>query len=317
MKVGVLLPHFSDACGWERLIGFVGEIERLGFDAIWVRDHISYSPGAFDPPGTRFVDPFVVLAAAAGRTSRIQLGFAVLVPLRHPLVTAQLLGSLDWVSKGRVSVGFGVGGPSKQFEVLGMPYGERVARFEETLEVLDLAMEGQPLSYSGRFSQFQDAIVDPALGRGATRWYGGFSPVAIRRALRYCNGLMPSRVPFAVLDPAWERYRSLAAAAGKRVLLGTAPLLVIDRSHEATVEVAERAEEGVMKMMARASGSERPMDPAGAVVRGTPEECITQLVAFASRRVDEIILDCRLMMDRFEDAITLFADEVLPAIRRM
>src|SRR5262245_39504065 len=103
-RFGLLLPHFSDDATRERLFGFVARIEALGFECVWVRYNLSFEAHGFEKPG-RFVDPFVTLSVIAGLTTRLRLGTAVTVPFRHPLVTAQLVGSLAWAAAGRFEMG--------------------------------------------------------------------------------------------------------------------------------------------------------------------------------------------------------------------
>ena len=76
-KYGVLMPHFGSAASRERLVGGAKLAEDLGFDSVWVRDHIVYRPHEHEDPDPVHVDPFVALAAIAGVTEKVQLGTAV------------------------------------------------------------------------------------------------------------------------------------------------------------------------------------------------------------------------------------------------
>lgn len=314
MKIGVVLPHFSDGCTWDRLIGFAPEIERLGYASVWARDHLSYSPGPVDPPGSRFLEPCVTLAAVAARTSSLEVGFTVLIPLRHPLIATQLLGSLSWVAQGRLMVGIGIGGPTKQFEVLGIPYRDRIGLCEETAQVIKLASSGSAFSFHGRFVDAEDVVINPAVPDGTPMWYGGCSPAALRRAAKFCDGIMPFRTPFRVFDPAADELRRLGEASGKQMLLGMVALLSIDREHDVAVAKVSEPLSTLMQPL-RDEGMEPTLgDVAGAVVVGNSDDCVEQMAAYASRGIDHVVLDCRSRMADYEGMLRQFAEEVLPRI---
>jgi alkanesulfonate monooxygenase SsuD/methylene tetrahydromethanopterin reductase-like flavin-dependent oxidoreductase (luciferase family) len=307
MRIGLSLPHFSQDCTWERMIGFAPEVERLGFHSVWARDHLSFEPGPVDPPGRRFIDPFVALAAISSATSRLVLGFAVIVPLRHPLVTTQLAGSLEWASRGRVELGLGIGGPPRQFEMAGISYESRIQRCEETLEILRLAAGGQAFSYHGPITQFDGAAIDPAPSAQTPIWYGGYSGPARRRAIRFCDGIMPSRTPFAAFDPAVAALREMAAEADKTMLVGSAPLVSLGADRG---DGLNRAGD---RVAALARGAGDGADLSGALIAGNSADCAEELHKFADRGVDCVVLDFRLRMGEFEDAVRQVGEEVLPA----
>lgn len=91
---GVVLPHFGPYARADLLLRSAKRIEALGFDAVWVRDHLVYEPRPYDNPDTTHFEPLVVLSALAGVTSKLVLGTATLIPHRHPIYSALLLGSL-------------------------------------------------------------------------------------------------------------------------------------------------------------------------------------------------------------------------------
>ena len=99
IEFGLLLPHFSDSTTWDRLFGFAPRAEELGYESLWARDNLSFHGHGFELPGDHFVDPFTTLAGVAARTERAKIGTAVLTPFRHPLITAQLVGGLDYLSQ--------------------------------------------------------------------------------------------------------------------------------------------------------------------------------------------------------------------------
>jgi alkanesulfonate monooxygenase SsuD/methylene tetrahydromethanopterin reductase-like flavin-dependent oxidoreductase (luciferase family) len=131
----------------------------------------------------------VTLSVIAGLTHRLKLGTAVTIPYRHPLVTAQLVGSLCWASGNRFEFGVGPGTPRKPFVLTGVPYPDRIRRCRETVEVLRAVAAGPDAAYHGDGVSFDDATIDPAPPRDLVVWYGGGSSAWIRRAVRYADGL--------------------------------------------------------------------------------------------------------------------------------
>jgi alkanesulfonate monooxygenase SsuD/methylene tetrahydromethanopterin reductase-like flavin-dependent oxidoreductase (luciferase family) len=244
------------------------------------------------------------------------LGTAVLTPFRHPLITAQLIGGLTHLSKNRFVLGIGPGTPRKPWEALGRAYEERVTATRETVEILRLLASGQPSSYEGEQVQFQDVKIDPAPSRELRVWYGGASNASIRAILEYCDGMLPGRCPFTRYDVAAARLKEGAAESGKTIHLGSIP----------TVSIAATREKALDKIPMQAlldTATERwkrpfetPEDLAGAVVVGSPEECVAQVQTFVDRGIELFVVDLRLLMNEFEEAAELFAREVIPAFRR-
>jgi probable F420-dependent oxidoreductase len=160
------------------------EIERLGFDVLFFRDHVLWhSP---------VLDPFTVLGALAARTSRIRLGPGVLLlPLRSPALVAKAIASLDFVSGGRAILGIGIGGEfPKEFEVCGVPLNERGRRADEGIEAIRTLWTRAPGTYKGQFVQFEDVTMEPRPLQvpHPPIWVGGRSDAALRRAGRLGDG---------------------------------------------------------------------------------------------------------------------------------
>lgn len=316
MRIGLLLPHFSDFTNRGRLIDFAPRIEELGFDSVWVRDNLSYTGGhSFDPPGNTFVDPFITLATVAGCTSRLGLGTAVTIPFRHPLVTAQLFGSLNWVAPGRVEVGLGPGTPTKPFELVGIDFPDRIQLCQETADVLRVVARERKASYEGKITKFTDVVLDPAPPKDLLIWYGGASNASVRRTLEYCDGILPGRCPFRRYDVAMEKLRSGASEIGKTVYAGTIPHISIASTHE---EAVRRIEPSMPELYEYLSAHWRSPyatfeDVRGAVMVGTPDHIVEQLEEFRQRDVDLVVLDARLDMSLFEEVVEMIGESVLPA----
>lgn len=184
MRIGVFFAD-SDRDP-EEVSSVAREAERLGFDSLWVPDHVLK---VFGP----LPDSLTLLSFLAGATESIKLGTAVLVlPYRHPVVLANVTSSLDVLSGGRLRLGIGVGWNEKEFEALGMSKKERGRRTDEGLEVLEQLWSGQETSYEGRFYSFEGAEIGlkSRTPGGPPVLVGGYSDAAFERALRFGTGWM-------------------------------------------------------------------------------------------------------------------------------
>ncbi len=184
MRVGIF---FADSDRGPEEISAVGqEAERLGFDSLWVPDHVLKVFGLLP-------DPLMLLAFLAGQTERITLGTAVLVlPYRHPVVLANMLSSLDVLSNGRLTLGVGVGWKEGEFEALGMSKKERGRRTDEGLQVLEQLWSGEKTDYEGRFHSFEGAEIGlkPQTPGGPPVLIGGYSEAAFERTVKFGAGWM-------------------------------------------------------------------------------------------------------------------------------
>src|SRR5437588_11109891 len=117
----------------KELVDYGVRMEELGFDSIWVWDHILLG---VDPPFP-VIDSLTLLSAVAARTTRIELGTGVLVlPLRNPVVLAKELSSLDLTAGGRLLLGMASGWYKREFDAVGVPFNERGRIMDRNLEIL-------------------------------------------------------------------------------------------------------------------------------------------------------------------------------------
>lgn len=280
----------------------------MGYDSAWARDNLGYRGHGFEIPGTAFVDPFTTLAGVAARTERMRLGTAVLTPFRPALVTAQLLGGLSFVSRGRLELGVGPGTPRVPWEALDVPYEERVERCREMVEVVHAVAGGGPASYEGPHTRFRDVTVDPAPPPDLPVWYGGASSASVRAVRRYAGGIIPGRCPFPVLERARDQLRAAEKEDGRRYRIGSIPLVSVGRDREDAL--AKLPIDAIMDT-ARERWRlpvETADDLAGALIHGGPDDLLEQFAEFVDREVEFVIVDLRLLMPEFEEAAERFAE---------
>jgi probable F420-dependent oxidoreductase len=174
------------------------------------------APGNQDP-ATAWPDSIVLASAIASSTTRLRIALAaVIAPLRHPLLLAKQLATLDLLSEGRLVVQPTVSWHEEEYEALGVPFHQRGAILDEQLEAMAAVWRDTPAAYSGRHFRFADVYLEPKPFRpeGPRMWFGGQSlhPALLRRLVRYGHGFHPFGSP----TPAeLEQLRAALTAAGR------------------------------------------------------------------------------------------------------
>jgi probable F420-dependent oxidoreductase len=173
VRFGLALPHYDFSIPGENPLRFetIADLARtgeaLGFDSLWVSDHVSLSIEKYGgPPEEYFAyEPLTTLAALAGVTTRARLGTLVLAEaLRPAAVLAKALATLDRLSNGRLEIGIGAGWYAPDFEAAGLPLlspGERLGRLREALAVLDALLPGGPANLDGKAHWVRNATNQP------------------------------------------------------------------------------------------------------------------------------------------------------------
>lgn len=234
MHFGVGLPHFRQLASTEAIATVAQQAEALGFDSVWVSDHIVVPHSAIPRFGEVFFEPFTTLAYVAGKTQRIRLGTSVIIlPYRHPLFMAKALATIDVLSGGRLIVGAAVGWLAEEFEALGIPFAERGARSDEALNVMQTIWTEAEPRFDGRFFSFSGIKAEPKPLQKPHPpiWIGGSSPAALRRAAEFAETWHPSHRPVEEIAAGARAFRELAKKRGRDTsrleIVARAPLRVV------------------------------------------------------------------------------------------
>ena len=210
-RCGILLPTFDPLRGgWPLpVVQAAARAETLGFDAVWAGDHL-----VCPAPG---LDSVAALAAAAAVTTRVSLGFSVmLLGLRPAAWAAKQLATLDSLSGGRLLLGVGVGGEfPEEFTAAGVPVNERGARLNESLSVLGDLLTGKPVEHYGPTLRLRVAPLEPAMDAPPPIYVGGRGEAAIKRAVRFGDAWLPMWLQPDVLALRVAHLAELADEAGK------------------------------------------------------------------------------------------------------
>jgi alkanesulfonate monooxygenase SsuD/methylene tetrahydromethanopterin reductase-like flavin-dependent oxidoreductase (luciferase family) len=161
VRVGIQLPEVEREVRWPEYLAMARAAEAVGFDSIWVGDHLLYRGD--DGGETGPWDAWTLLAALAARTERVQLGPLVACTAFHPPgLIARMAATLAEVSGGRFVLGLGAGWNEEEFRAFGLPYDHRVSRFEESFTIIRRLLAGERVTLDGSHVQAQDAVLIPA-----------------------------------------------------------------------------------------------------------------------------------------------------------
>lgn len=260
MRIGAKVPSSGDLPTSLGIPEMARTLEAAGCQSLWVSDHVvlprtieSHYPFAADgratwPTDAPFVDAVVALGLIAGATRTADFGTAVLVlPLRHPVVLAKQLASLDALSGGRLRLGVGAGWLREEFDALGVPFDTRGKRFVEWIRLLRACWTGFPPAVHGEHYDLPaDVVCLPTPARPVPVLVGGHSPVALRRAGSLGDGWLAQQ-SLDALDPAElaagaQAARDAATAAGRDPAGLSLVLRVVDTAGRAA-ELASRLPE--------------------------------------------------------------------------
>ena len=186
MRFGIWLPNCRHLATPEIIRSAAVRAEALGYDSVWVSDHVVVPRANVANFGTTIFDPLITLGVVAGATRRVRLGTTVLiVPYRQAVVTAKMISSLDALSGGRVIVGVGAGWVAAESAMLGVPFAERGPMTDEYLRAMQELWTSPSPAFSGKYVRFHDVHFEPKPVQSPHPpiWVGGHSKAALRRTV--------------------------------------------------------------------------------------------------------------------------------------
>ena len=236
----------ADEGGARRFVKLAQKAEELGFDSFMIPDHLGNQVG-----------PIAALGALAIATDKIRLGTAVLANgFRHPAILAKDAATIDVLSGGRLELGIGAGWMKEEFDKGGIDYerpGIRIAKLEETLQILDVLLRGQECNFDGKYYQINGLTGSPRPRQGPRPpiAVGGGGPKMLALAAKYAD-IISVATPTSkegklllsgvTLEKTMERVDRIREAAGDRFddieLNWTITTIVITDDREQTAEMA-------------------------------------------------------------------------------
>jgi probable F420-dependent oxidoreductase len=272
-SVGVQLPEVERDVRWPEIVSMARAAEAIGFDSIWVGDHLLYRGDGGPERGPW--DAWTMLAALAASTERVRLGPLVACAAFHPPgMLARMAASIDEVSRGRFVFGIGAGWNEAEFRAFGVQFGERASRFEEAFTIVRRLLAGERVTFEGRFARVEDAVLLPETARRVPMMIGSTGDRVLRAALPHVDawntwytGYGNTPEGFAMLD---DRVTRLAGEVGRpegEVARSACALVVLDPDT-----------------------GERPIDEGVVPIEGSEARIAERLRALADAGADEVIL---------------------------
>jgi len=304
MRFAIAIPQFYsdgefDPAAFQY---YLGRAEELGFESAWTQEQLL---GAWNQ-----LAPIETMTYAAARTRRLRLGCAVFVStLYSPVHLAKSLSTLDQLSRGRIEIGVGTGGPGRPFAAFGVDPQRYVARFTEGIELMKALWTQPRVTFDGEFWQLQDEAMEPKPFQKPypPLWFGAASEPALRRAVRRGDGFFGAgAAPTTRFAEQVTVVRGALAEAGRPA--GSFPIAM--RVYIAIDDHAERARQRMDAALTEIYGRRVEAIEAAAVT-GTAADCVRELHQVAEAGAELIL--CTALFDQAEQMEQLAA-AVIPKL---
>jgi alkanesulfonate monooxygenase SsuD/methylene tetrahydromethanopterin reductase-like flavin-dependent oxidoreductase (luciferase family) len=293
MRVGVSLRTSYEQGGPREAVRMMVERTAVardaGLDSLFVGDHHSTGPSPY------FQNVAVMgrlLAEWGDRTA----GVLMLLPLWHPVLAAEQLGTLAAVAGGGFVLQCAVGGGDAQFDAMGVPIGERVARFEAGLDIVRRLLAGEAVTVTDGPYAITDARVAPIPTESLEVWIGATAPTAIDRAARLGDGWI-ANAPLDAHEAATQAERYLERCAA----LDRAPGVVAIRRDVHVGADADDAKRTAAPIVAAGYRGFRP----DACIYGSAAQVSEQLSAYAAMGYTDVIV--RELAEDHDDVLRSYA----------
>ena len=201
MKYGVCIPHYGRAIDADGLTEMAVKAEEMGFDSVWVTDHIIVPHVIPDREDLVYrydmLEPLTLLAHLGAVTSKVSLGTSVVIlPYRNPVVLAKALATADVLSQGRIILGAAIGWLEGEFDALNAPFANRGPVSNEYIKLLKELWTNPTPSFQGEHFQLSDVTFSPMPVQKPHPpiWIGGRSRRGIRRAVEFGDYWHPSQM---------------------------------------------------------------------------------------------------------------------------
>ncbi len=288
LKVGIQLPEVEWEVPFPELIRMAQAAERIGFDSLWLGDHLLYDL----PAGPR--GPWEVwtsLAAIAATTERIVIGPLVASTSFHaPQMLAKQAATVDAISCGRLILGLGAGWNEREYRAFGFPYDNRVSRFEEAFTIIRTLLHDGEIDFHGRYYDADHCVLHPRPDRQLPLMVGSTSP-------RMLSITLPHVQSWNIW---WSIYGNTAAGFERTKAEVDTALAAAGRNGqvEATCAVYVQIGAGAGRLMGHDNDAVEPL-------RGSPSELADQLREFAAAGASHV----QLVVDPItRDSIESLAD---------
>lgn len=299
-------PEMPDA---RALVDYGVRMEQLGFDSLWVWDHVLLGVD----PNFPIIESLTLLTAIGTRTSKIKLGTGILVlPMRNPVILAKQLASMDLLTDGRLLMGMASGWYKREFDAVGVPFHERGKIMDENLEIITRLWTEEMVKGEWPHHKIPAGVMypKPAQKPRPPILIGGYVDRVLKRAAVSGDGWLTYFYRPESFAKSWAKIRDFAKEAGKDpdTLLNANQLPICVGKSRTAVEGPMM--EWLGKEWDYASWSDSTKDSA---VIGTVDECVAQLKEHLAVGTQKIIF----VPYKYEpEQIEIIAREIIPRLKR-
>lgn len=270
--------------------------EETGFHSFWVNDRLT---------GEHF-EPITLLAAVTSVTTTIRLGTSVVLPaLRHPVLLAKSLASIDFLSEGRLIFGVGFGGSQREFDAVEIPFVRRGARAVEQIQLMTRVWREDHVSHHGKFFKAADLTVGPRPTQHPHPpiWMGGAADSVLSRVGAMADGYICGTASLKRFASVWEKIAAAAVENGRDpacIHKAGITYLTID---ENTSRAAAACEAYLKAYYGKIN-----LDVQSETVLGPPNACAERLHSLFDRGIETVIL--RLVIPDLRQ-LDIFAQRII------
>ena len=290
------------------LIDYGVRMEELGYDSLWIWDHLLLGV----EPSFPIIEALVLLTGIAVRTRKIKLGTGVLVlPMRNPVVLAKQLSAIDLLSDGRLIIGVATGWYKREFDAVGVPFEQRGKIMEENLEILTRLFTEEKVVGEWTYHKIPAGVMypKPLQKPRPPILIGGYVDRVLKRAAVKADGWLTYFYTPESFAKAWGKILRFATEAGRDpdALLNAAQLPIMVGKSRASVQSPMM--DWLGKEWDYAAWSESTKDSA---ILGTVDECVEHLRRHLAAGVQKIIfVPYKYEMEQIE----IIAREIIPRLK--
>jgi len=305
--IRIVLYHQS----FEPVKNYVLAAERLGYDSIWVNDHLLPIVGTLQKP---MLECWTVMSALASVTTKIRLGSLVINnTFRYPQLVAKMASTLDVVSNGRLELGLGAGWFKKEHDMFGLPYrkhSERIEMLEEAIELIESLWTEERTNFNGKFYRARNAIClpKPLQKPHPPLLIGGYSNRILDLASEHAdkvNFLLLSSKNFAEkANILKEKCKKIGRDYSKITKSVFGEAMVVRSNKEVEEQIKQRLKERKVPLSQAKQYSQK-------CIIGTPELCIERIKDYSRAGAQEFML---VFPDLDTKQIKIFADRVISCL---
>ena len=292
----------------QALVEYGVKMEQLGFDSLWVWDHVLLGV----EPNFPIIESLTLLTAIAARTKKIKLGTGILVlPLRNPVMLAKQLSSMDLLSNGRLLMGMASGWYKREFDAVGVPFEKRGKIMDENLEILTRFWTEDMVKGEYTYHKIPAGVMypKPVQKPRPPILIGGYVDRVLKRAAVDGDGWLTYFYRPESFAKSWTKIRDFAKEGGKRPRQAAQRLATADPNRQIAGRRGSRhdgvARQGVgLRLLERVDQRQCHL--------GTVDECVEQLKAHLAVGVQKLIfVPYRYEMEQIE----IIAREIIPRLK--